>query len=144
MTASARLAPLHRWAALAIAKDDDPAVQQVGADFSKWLVGGGEAELADALGVAHIAMLRVTASLEARNAALIGMARRFSFKAAKVTDILRDYERSRWLRDAAAPSCPPDLLGTPLEYCWRALKARPHAPCERHVRDILKNGSHET
>jgi hypothetical protein len=28
-----------------------------------------------------------------------------------------------------------------LEFCWRALRARPHAPCARHVREILKNGN---
>lgn len=139
MSAADRLAPLFRLCALACG---DPELMQIGASFARWLEGG-PGTIEDALHIPDLALLRIAAALESRDRALCDMARRFGFGAPQVAQHVLEYERTGWPADAAATTCPAHLVDSPGEYAWRALRARPHAPCVRHIREILKNGNRD-
>ena len=135
MSACARLAGLRRLADVAIG-DDDPVVRAAGTRFARWL-DGGPGTIEEALGIPDLAMLRVTAALEARDQAVRTLASRFGMGATAIYELLLEYERTRWPSDANGPSCPADLLGSALEQCWRILRARPNVPSARHIARIL-------
>ncbi len=136
MSAGDRLAPLHRWCHLA-RDSGDPEVVAIGVGFgdgSKVALGPSK----NSLGVPDLAMLRMAVSFEARDAAVRTLAKCFGMGATAIAELLVEYERTRWpSMNAAAPSCPSDLLGTP-QALLANLRARPRPLCERQVRRILE------
>jgi hypothetical protein len=76
------------------------------------------------------------AALATRDAALVEL-HRLGFTAAEIAQLLSRYAGTAWPRDAGQPSCPERLLGTPLEFCWRALKAIPHAVRKRQILAVI-------
>jgi len=83
-------------------------------------------------------------ALRKRDAALRELAQRFycgqavSRQAAAIYRAALRYAASRWRRDRAADELPPEHVGTPYEWLWRAFKSGAAMPIgDRQLRHIL-------
>lgn len=104
----------------------------------------GDAEAAELLAELIDASLTPTerqrAALDERDDALIELHRR-GFSAAEIARLLSRYTGTSWTRDAVHDVCPQRLVGTPQEFCWRALKSRPHPISSRQISGILRKSA---
>jgi hypothetical protein len=124
MSTAGRLAALGRLRAIVALSGDAEAAEL----------------LADLIDASLPSAERQRAALDERDAALIEVHRR-GFSAAEIARLLSRYAGTSWTRDAVHDVCPQRLVGTPQEFCWRALKSRPHTISSRQISGILRKSA---